>query len=133
MRAVAASLLLIAMLASSAGAQPATTTTTVAPPPSHCGAIQPAPHLPDPASASRDQMTAGMTAFQTWSADTHTKLECQRVEVEQLTAQAQAARDAYNASAGQYNTVVDGWTRSVTAFNSHHNSSHHEAGALLTH
>ena len=82
-----------------------------------CGAIEPPPTLPDAATANREAMDAGNTAFNTWGQANQVVLQCRRAEVEALQARYQALRAEYNAGAEQLRNVNTAWQAEVAEFN----------------
>jgi hypothetical protein len=82
-----------------------------------CGPLPPPPSLPDGATADREAMEAGNTAFTAWAEANRTVLACRRAEVESLQARFQALRAEYNAGAEQLNATNTVWQADVTEFN----------------
>jgi hypothetical protein len=84
---------------------------------SACGAIAPAPTLPDGASANYEEMERGNTAYNTWAATNTTVLECRRAEVEAVRARHEALRAEFTAGVDQSRAVRTTWEADVAEFN----------------
>jgi hypothetical protein len=82
-----------------------------------CGALAAPPTLPDGATADREAMEAGNTAFTAWAEANRAVLACRRAEVEALQARFQALRAEYNTGAEQLNATNTAWQADVTEFN----------------
>jgi hypothetical protein len=114
------------LLAGTALAQPAETPATppAAPagPPaqSACAAVAPPPTLPDGASATAQQMTAGNEAFNAWITTANTSLTCRREEAQAAIARAESLRDQFNATAQSITTTRDAWLADVNEYNAAH-------------
>ena len=119
--AAAAAAVLIALPAA------AQTTTTAPPanpvPPNTCPALPAAPTLPDGATATRAQMTAGNTAYNAWLADFNSKFACYRSAAQAALAVANARTAEHNAGADLLNSTNHNWQAEVAEFDARGNSS----------
>lgn len=117
----------LALVATAASAQtttpaPAGPTVTLpdvgpANPPTACGATQPAPTLPDGATANNAAMTAANATYLAWATANRTVLECRRAEVEAQHTRWQALANEYNAAAQAFNGVNTSWEAELNEYN----------------
>jgi len=84
---------------------------------SACGAIAPAPQLPDGADANYEEMERANTAYEAWARTNRPVLECRRAEVDTARARYEALRDEFNAGAEQARATRTGWEAEVAEFN----------------
>lgn len=109
------------VLASTALAQTPQTPPTPAPAAvaltANCSGFAPAPTLPDGATASRDEIAAGNTAYDTWGQARLAKLRLCRADIEALRAQLIPLEQAYTASNTELGGIVTSWQAEVAEFN----------------
>lgn len=113
------------LLASPAFAQtptgtPPTTSEASAPaadPGPTCSGFAAAPALPDGASATQAQMTAGEAQYQAWGTATLAKLQTCRDEIFAMRAQLTAREQAFNATNSSLRSVTEAWQADVAEFN----------------
>jgi hypothetical protein len=136
--AVSALLLAGAAFAQTTPTTPATPATPAADIlPTQCGAISPAPTIPDGGRATATQMHTADTAYRAWATDTEAKLHCRAAEVEAANRQVQASVAAYQAQATAARAVSDAYNASITTFNARGSSAHvddtHHGGLVSSH
>lgn len=86
-------------------------------PSENCAGFDPAPTLPDGATATATQMTRGNEQYQAWGHERTAKLELCRVDVEALRAQADALAAAYNEATIELNNTTTAWQAEAAEFN----------------
>lgn len=107
-----------ALLATPAFAQttpPATPAAPVAPSP--CGALPAAPSLPDGATANREEMEAGNTAYRAWYEQYAANIACRAAEATALRAQYEARFAEHNSAVEALNTANASWVAEAEEFN----------------
>jgi hypothetical protein len=117
----------LALVATAASAQtttpaPAGPTVTLpdvgpANPPTACAALQPAPTLPDGATANNAAMTTANATYLAWATANRSALECRRAEVEATHTRWQALANEYNAAAQAFNGVNASWEAETNEYN----------------
>lgn len=95
---------------------PAASSATADPGPT-CSGFAPAPTLPDGATATQEQMTAGDQQYQGWGQPLLAKLQQCRDEILAMRAQLQAREAAFNANNTTLRSVSDAWQADVAEFN----------------
>jgi len=100
-------------------ASPAMAQTDTAPAaPATCGTIGPAPtDQPDGATATRQQVEAFTTRFNTWAEATNAVLSCKRQRAEAARAQADAMAAEFNTENNGLRTAIAAWQTEVDEFN----------------
>lgn len=120
MRLIVGAAIAALVLAGSAAAQTTETPAPAAPagPPAQtaCAAIPPAPTLPDGATATAAQITAGNEAFNQWMAAVNPTLTCRRDEAQAVLARGNSLREQFNASAQSITAVREGWVADVAEY-----------------
>jgi hypothetical protein len=97
-------------------------TTPPAPPaapvaPSPCGALPPAPSLPDGATSNREEMEAGNTAYRAWYEQYTANIACRAAEATGLRAQYEARFTEHNAAVEALNAANTSWVAEAEEFN----------------
>jgi hypothetical protein len=111
-------LLLGAAVAALLFASPAMAQTDPAAAPATCGAIAAAPSdQPDGATATREQIEAFTTRFNTWAEATNAVLSCKRTRAEAARAQADAMASEFNTDNNGLRTAIASWQTEVDEFN----------------
>lgn len=119
MRLVLGAAIAVIMMTGAALAQTEGAATT--PPPavqatSQCAPTPAAPTPPDGATASRDDINAFNTAYQTYGAAVTAALQCRRTELTQIQATTQSLLDQHNALAQTMNGLTTAWTAETQEF-----------------
>ncbi|QGZ95615.1 hypothetical protein [Terricaulis silvestris] len=113
--AVAAMLIATPVLAQTAGETTATSPTPI--PPSTCGALLPAPTLPDGATASRSDMDTANTTYTAWAEAYRQVIVCRHAEAQALRTQTDARVLEHNAAVEALNTATTTWEADVAEYN----------------
>jgi hypothetical protein len=98
-------------------ASPAFAQSEGAPATSTCGAVAPAPALPDGATATYEQMETGNTSYDAWYESNRVALECRRAEVVAAEARYQTLRTAFNTNTEEVTAARTSWEAEVAEFN----------------
>jgi hypothetical protein len=84
---------------------------------SSCGALPAVPTLPDGATANREEMEAGNTAYRAWYEQYTANIQCRNAEATSLRAQYEARLAEHNAGVEGLNTANTNWTAEAAEFN----------------
>lgn len=133
--AAAAVLIALPAAAQNTPATPATPT-----PASNCPALTAPPTLPDGATANRQAMAAGNTAYQAWATGYQAGYQCRHSEAQQALAAAQALVADSNRAADTLNQTTTAWQAEVAEFNarggnvdSSSNGNRRQRGSVIGH
>jgi hypothetical protein len=84
---------------------------------SSCGALPAAPTLPDGATANREEMEEGNTAYRAWYEQYSANIQCRNAEATALRAQFEARFAEHNAAVETLNAANTSWTAEAEEFN----------------
>ncbi len=98
----------------------------------HCSGFQPAPTLPDGATADRAEIAVGNTQYETWGQERLAKLRLCRAEIEALRAQLAPLEQAYTANNTELTSVVTAWQAEVAEFNARGGATRNRRGTQRT-
>lgn len=106
------------LLATPAFAQTETPPTPPAPPSaSSCGELPAVPTLPDGATANREEMEEGNTAYRAWYEQYSANIRCRNAEATGLRAAYEARLAEHNAAVENLNAHNTSWTAEAAEFN----------------
>lgn len=115
---------------------PAAPATPATPLPTQCGAIPPAPTIPDGGHANATQMHTVDTAYRAWATDAQSKLNCRRAEIQAADAQVKAAEAEFNTQSANATQASNAYNAAITAFNARGVTAHvddHHGGMVSSH
>ncbi|MBL8538004.1 MAG: hypothetical protein JNM59_11430 [Hyphomonadaceae bacterium] len=131
MRLLIGAAMAAALMAAPAVAQTNAVAPAAAPP--TCGALAPAPTLPDGATASRAQITQGNETYQSWGSARLAQLTTCRAQIDALRAQLNGLEASYNSGNEELRRVTEAWQADVEEFNARGGaSSGRQRGGVLT-
>jgi hypothetical protein len=105
----------IAALSSPAGAQGQNAQSSAQSATPSCGGFEPAPTLPNGATATRTVIERANTQYDAWAQARTARLQACRAEIDALNAQLAAI---YNPAKAELDSVVAAWSAQVEAYNS---------------
>lgn len=100
--------------------------------PANCAGFEPAPTLPDGATANHAAMTAAAERVDAWRLAREAKQQACQTEINTLRAQLDAMIQAYNTAGQERVDVVNAWNVEVQEFSARGGSSNRRRGSVIT-